>query len=154
MASHPVPLFYRIVFTFIDPAFCFLGLAMHIFDRDQTMTGYSPAYTGPPSVALIHLLDSIAGFFALLGVLEAVLLRVRGRDVTVWRVVQGSASLLDWFMTYGAYRALQSEGRLDPSAWRGDDWRLLVGNLSAGLMRTACALGIGMGASKVAAKEL
>ena len=98
MASHPVPAAYRILFTFIDPAFCLLGLVSHMFNRDQTMTGYSPAYAGPPSVALVHLLDSTAGFFAMLAALEAVLLRVRGRDVTVWRVVQGSASLLDWFM--------------------------------------------------------
>lgn len=80
----------------------------------------------------------------MLALLEGVLLRARATDVTVWRVVQASVSL-DIFMVWGAVRALTVEGRMDWTVWRGDDWRLLVGNAVMALARIACALGVGMG---------
>lgn len=143
-ATNPVPLFYQVVFTFVDPAFCVLGMYMHLSDVSNTLSGYSPSFTDPPTIETVHMLDTMAGFFAMLGLLEAILLRVRGRDTTVWRVVQGTASLIDVFMVYAVLKALRSEGRMDISVWRGDEWRLVAGNAGIGLIRIACALGVGM----------
>ena len=141
---HPVPYYYRVVFTWIDPFFCTVGLITHLFGIGDTLRGYSPsAATDPPAIETVHLLDSMAGFFAALGTLEAVLLRVRGRDPTVWRIVQGCFLLLDILMVWGAVRALTAEGRMDVAVWRGDDWRLLAGNAVAAILRLLCALGIG-----------
>lgn len=81
----------------------------------------------------------------MLGVLEAVLLRARARDVTVWRIVQASISLLDLVMVGAALRALGEEGRLDWRGWRADDWRLVVGNAGMGALRAGCACGVGIG---------
>lgn len=142
--TNPVPAFYRVLFTFIDPIFCLMGLGLHLFDPTNTLRGYSPSFLNPPTIETVHLLDSMAGFFAMLAVLEGVLLRARSTDVAVWRIFQASASLLDILMVFGAVRALTVEGRLDWRVWRGDDWRLVVGNAAMGLARVACAFGIGM----------
>ena len=88
----------------------------------------------------------MAGFFLFLGLLEASLLRIKSTDQDVWRIVQASASFVDILMVFGAVRALSAEGRLlGVSGWRGDDWRLVVGNAVAGAARLACAAGVGMG---------
>ena len=86
----------------------------------------------------------MASFFAFLGLVEGVLLRVKGNDVTVWKYVQGAAAWIDILMVFGAYRQLEGEGRLSPSLWRGDEYQHVVGNAVFGLVRIACALGIGM----------
>ena len=151
--SSPIPAFYRILFTIIDPLFCLLGFALHIFDPTNTLLGYSPsARVNPAPVESQHLLDSMAGFFLTLGLIEAVLLRVKSTDRDVWRIVQGSASMLDILMVFGAVRALSAEGRLDVGVWRGDDYRLVVGNAVAGVARLACAAGVGMGVNGKAKK--
>ena len=78
--------------------------------------------------------------------MEGILLRVRGNDVAVWRIVQAAGVLLDGVMTVGALRMLADERRLmDVGAWRADDWRYVVGNAGMGAVRLACALGVGMG---------
>ena len=141
----PAPVVYRVIFTYIDPIFCLMGFGLHLFDPITTLQGYSPSFTGSPSVEAVHLLDSMAGFFATLGLLEGILLRVRSHDVAVWRIVQGSVAVLDLCMVFAAVRAMTTEGRLDMAGWRGDDWRLVVGNAAIGLVRVACALGVGMG---------
>ena len=52
-------------------------------------------------------------------------------------------------MVFGAVRMMVAEGRLmDVGAWRGDDWRLVVGNAVAGIVRGACAAGVGMGVGR------
>ena len=87
----------------------------------------------------------MAGFFLTLGLLEAILLRVRGGDVVVWRVVQGCVAVLDVVMVRAAWKALGAEGRSgDVAGWRGDDWRLVVGNVGIGVVRVCCAVGVGM----------
>ena len=146
MATHnPIPIFYRVVFTFIDPGFCLMGFALHLFDTRSTLLGYSPNAVHPPAVETVHLLDSMAGFFLALGLLEGFLLRVKATDAAVWRVVQASISVLDIIMVFGAVRAMTAEGRMDLTYWRGDDWRLVVGNAVRGVARLACAFGLGFG---------
>lgn len=144
-APHPVPLLYRILFTYVDPLFCLLGAYTHLFDPLTTLTGYSASFAQPAPTEAIHLLDSMAGFFLLLGIVEGFLLRARGRDVVVWRTVMAGGAVLDACMTLGAVRALQADGRTDMQGWRGDDYRLVVGNAVFGVIRLACTLGVGMG---------
>lgn len=147
----PIPLFYRIMFTYIDPMFCCMGAAMHLFDQQKTLIGYSPFATTvstsmtKTTTAVPLLLENLAGFFLTLGVLEALLLRVKSNDVAVWRCVQASAFILDVAMVWTHSKALSVEGRWDVLQWRGDDWRNIAGNVAAGLPRLCCALGIGMG---------
>lgn len=142
-----IPSVYRIVFTVVDPLFCLFGAVQHLVPalQDETLRGYSPKAPLPPATGTLHLLETLAAFFVALGVLEAVLLRARASDVTVWKTVQGSIALLDLIMVYAAVNALNAEGRLQNSrAWRSDDWRLVVGNAGMGLIRTCCALGVAM----------
>ena len=141
--STSIPFVYRLVFTYIDPIFCALGVITHVLAPVKTIEGYSPLFLSPPRTETIHLLDSMAGFFAMFAVIEGVLLRVRATDGTVWRIVQTGGVFVDLFMTIGCVRMLATEGRLDYGAWRGDDWRLGVGNAGMGLLRLACAMGWG-----------
>ncbi|KAJ3015470.1 hypothetical protein HKX48_004576 [Thoreauomyces humboldtii] len=144
--TNTIPLVYRLVFTYIDPVFCLMGFYLHIFQPHASLLGYSLLYDSPkPDTATVHLLDSMAAFFLTLGILEAVLLRVRSRDVAVWRIVHGCVALLDVGMTLAACRALNKDGRLTPvTEWNGDDLRLVVGNAGIGILRVLCALGVGM----------
>ena len=88
----------------------------------------------------------MAGFFLTLDLLETMLLRIRSNDVMVWRVMQGCISVLDVVMVYAAVKMLVAEGRWrDVGGWRGDDWRLVAGNVGMGVVRVGCALGWGMG---------
>ena len=145
--SHPIPLTYRIIFTIVDPLFCILGFATHLFAPATTMQGYSTRARIPPLPETVWLLDNMASFFAMLFVLEGVLLRyAKPRDVVVWRYVQAAGVMVDLFMVVGAVKLLSAEGRLmDVGNWRGDDWKNLVANAVMGLFRLAVALGIGMG---------
>ncbi len=145
-SPHPIPLTYRILFTYIDPLFCLLGFTTHLFAPTNTMAGYSDYAITPSAPSTIFLLDNMAGFFGMLFVLEGVLLRyVRSRDAGVWRVVQAGGVVVDVCMVVGAVKMLSSEGRLmDVGNWRGDDWKNVVGNVAMGVFRAGVALGVGM----------
>lgn len=121
-----------------------MGAYLHLFAQDTALQGYSPYYQKTPATETTVLLDTLAGFFIVLGLLEATLLRVKHDDGAVWRCVQASVLSLDVVMVYAHGKALTVEGRWDTSAWSGDDWRNIAGNAAFGLARLACALGIGM----------
>ena len=143
MPSH-IPLIYRVVFTWICPVFSVMGFATHIANHADNIRLYSPSAVSPRGET-VHVLDNMAAFFAMLFVIEGILLRVRAHDAAVWRWVQAGGVLLDITMTTAAVKALTAEGRLqDVGSWRGDDWRLVAGNAGMGLIRLASALGWGI----------
>ena len=146
MASSPIPTFYRVVFTIIDPFFCALGVATHLLTKNTVLAGLSPSALIPPLPETALLLDFLLGFFAMLGCLQVSLLRARPADVAVWRALQGSTLVLDIIMTAATARKLVLEGRsTDPSVWLGGEWQNLVGNAVIGVIRAAFVLGNGMG---------
>lgn len=150
--SSPLPTLYRSLFLYIDPLFFLFGFYLHILpsNHPQTLSGYSPSastitiQSTPTTTTVPLLLENLAGFFLTLGVLEGILLRVKATDIAVWRTVEGCIFLLDVVMVYTHAKALTVEGRWDVGAWRGDDYRNIVGNATMGLARLCCALGIGM----------
>ncbi|KAI1793752.1 hypothetical protein LXA43DRAFT_885349 [Ganoderma leucocontextum] len=145
MASSPIPTFYRIVFTIIDPFFCVLGVATHLFTKNDVIAGLSPSAVVPPGPETVLLLDFLVGFFAMLGCLQVSLLRARPNDVTIWTALQGSTLVLDIIMTAATARMLVSQGRVtDPSVWLGGEWQNLAGNAVIGTIRAAFVLKIGM----------
>ncbi|PIL34556.1 hypothetical protein GSI_03334 [Ganoderma sinense ZZ0214-1] len=149
MSSSPIPTFYRVVFTLIDPFFCALGVATHLFTKNDVIAGLSPTALVPPAPETALLLDFLLGFFAMLGCLQVSLLRARPNDVPVWRALQGSTLVLDVIMTAATARKLVLEGRVgDPGAWLGGEWQNLAGNAAIGAVRAAFVLGIGMGGAK------
>ena len=148
MSSSPIPTFYRIVFTIIDPFFCILGVATHLFTKNDVIAGLSPSAVVPPGPETVLLLVFLMGFFTMLGCLQVSLLRARPNDVTVWKALQGSTLVLDIIMTASTARKLVLEGRTDPSAWLGGEWQNLAGNAAIGAIRAAFVLGIGMRGAK------
>ena len=153
MASSPIPTFYRVVFTIIDPFFCALGVLTHLLAKNAVVAGLSPTALIPPAPETALLLDFLLGFFALLGCLQVSLLRARPNDVAVWRALQGSTLVLDVVMAAATARKLVLEGRsTDPGVWLGGEWQNLVGNAAIGAVRAAFVLGIGMGGAEGKAK--
>ena len=142
--STPIPLFYRVVFTLVDPFFCALGVATHLFTKNDVLAGLSPAARVPPGPETALLLDFLVGFFAMLGVLQVSLLRARPADVYVWKALQFATLVLDIVQVAATARALLVQGRTDPGAWLGGEWQNLAGNAGIGLIRAAFVLGVGV----------
>ncbi|TBU44579.1 hypothetical protein BD309DRAFT_958115 [Dichomitus squalens] len=149
MASDtPIPVFYRIVFTIIDPFFCALGVATHLFTKNDVLAALSPAAVVPPGSETVLLLDYLVGFFAMLGVLQVSLLRTRPADMYVWKALQFATLVLDVVQVAATARALLVQGRTEPSAWLGGERQNFAGNAVFGLIRAAFVLGIGLDETK------
>lgn len=58
--------------------------------------------------------------------------------------MQASTFLVDVFMLGGFLRALSTEGRMDTSGWRGDDWANVGGYAVLALVRAAFVAGVGL----------
>lgn len=71
-SSGPIPAFYRIFFTTIDPIMASFGCIANLFLPDMILDGYTPAIARPIALETRVLLDAIAGFFACIVVLQAV----------------------------------------------------------------------------------
>lgn len=143
--SSPIPSFYRIWFTVVDPILSIAGVVGNLFAPASILNSYSPSYVSPPATETIFLLDATAGFFAGVALLQVVLLRARPADVTVWRLVEASIILVDFAMLGGFARALRAEGRTDWSVWRIEEWTNLIILAGVAVIRTAFILGVGMG---------
>ncbi|EJF60822.1 hypothetical protein DICSQDRAFT_170682 [Dichomitus squalens LYAD-421 SS1] len=147
-----IPVFYRIVFTIIDPFFCALGIAMHLFTKTDVLAALSPAAvvpveilasrwrargtsaTVPPGSETVLLLDYLVGFFAMLGVLQVSLLRARPAYMYVWKALQFATLVLDVVQVAATARALLVQGRTEPSAWLGGGRQNFAGNAVFGLI--------------------
>lgn len=148
--SSPIPAFYRIWFTTIDPILSLVGVVTHLFARTAALTSYAVAPVSPPATETAVLLDAMAGFFAGLTLLQVVLLRARPADVTVWRALQAATALVDIGMLGGFARALSATGRMNMEVWRPEEWTNVGITAWVAVLRTAFCLGTGMSKDKTA----
>lgn len=147
MAS-PVPSFYRIWFTIVDPVLSLVGICGNIFTPTTVLKSYSPSFVSPPASETILLLDTKTAFVAGLGFLQIVLLRAKPADITVWRTVQASTLLANLGMLSAFARALSLQGRTDLRVWRSEEWTNYAVTAGLAVIRSAFLLGIGMGGRK------
>lgn len=152
--ANPIPAFYRVLFTIIDPLLPLGGLVIHTLFPAFTLHSYVAAPVLPAAPETQFLLDYTAGFFASLAFLQAVLLRARPHDVTVWKILQASTIFVDIFVVGGFLRSLSAQGRLDYASWRAEDMQNIFGNAAIGLLRLAFCLGVGLGESGKSAPAL
>lgn len=141
----PIPAFYRIFFTIIDPIVASSGVLLNTLDPHRVLQSYSPYTQLPPRTETEFLLEVSSGFLLGIMLLQVFLLRAKPTDITVWKYVQGSDLIVDISMLSAVYRALASEGRLSLGNVRMDDWINIGVLVTVGSMRTAFLLGIGMG---------
>jgi hypothetical protein len=140
----PIPSFWRIWFATIDPIIASTGILGNIFTPDVVLGSYSPKPIIPPALETTVLLETSAGFFAGIMFLQVVLLRLRSRDVTVWKCVQLSIFFADIAIIASVLLALNKQGRLDPSLWRWEEVGNLVITTFALATRVFFILGVGM----------
>lgn len=140
----PIPAYWRIWFATIDPLIASTGIVGNIFSPEVVLGSYSPKPVIPPAIETKVLLETSAGFFAGIMFLQVILLRLRSRDVTVWKCVQASISLADVAIILSVLAALNNQGRLDPSLWRWEEVGNLVLTTFALTTRVLFLLGVGM----------
>lgn len=141
----PIPAFYRIFFTIIDPIIASSGVLLNTLDPNRVLQSYSPYAQLPSRTETKFLLEVSSGFLLGIMLLQVFLLRAKPADITVCKYVQGSDLIVDIVMLSAVYRALASEGRLALGTVRMDDWTNIVVLLTVGSIRTAFILGVGMG---------
>lgn len=119
--SSPIPSFYRIFCTTVDPILALTCALTCLFAPAATLKGFSPTAVIPPATETLFCLHNLAGFYAGTALLQIFLLRARPTNVIVWRAVQFSIFLVDIAMLAGFARSLTVTGRTHWNVWRIDE---------------------------------
>ncbi|KAK0789939.1 hypothetical protein LTR91_014095 [Friedmanniomyces endolithicus] len=154
MASQSIPSFYRIFFTTVDPLIALTGFISALFFPNFLLSTYSPTATIPPTTETTQLLNILAGFYLSVVPLQVFLLRARPQDLTVWRALQFSVLITDLAVLGAMARALNAQGRLQPSHWRLEEAGSMLLTTVVGLIRFWFLMGLGMGRRAQDGKEL
>ncbi|KAK1074347.1 hypothetical protein LTR33_009804 [Friedmanniomyces endolithicus] len=154
MASQSIPSFYRIFFTTVDPLIALTGFISALFFPNFLRSTYSPTATIPPTTETTQLLNILAGFYLSVVPLQVFLLRARPQDLTVWRALQFSVLITDLAVLGAMARALNAQGRLQPSHWRLEEAGSMLLTTVVGLIRFWFLMGLGMGRRAQDGKEL
>ncbi|KKY29595.1 putative beta-mannosidase mnda [Diaporthe ampelina] len=120
-----IPLFYRIFFTWVDPAISIPSIWAHFATPDFILDTYIPKAVSVRNPDHDMLFFHLAGSFMTIAVMSAVLLRYTS-DLGVWRIVQAGIVLYDFEILYSTWHFLRKPGRLAPAVWRSEDWGNLV----------------------------
>jgi hypothetical protein len=144
----PIPSVWRIWFATLDPIIAFSGVAGNILVPQVTLKAYDPNATIPPALVTKIMLDMTTGFLAGTMFLQIVLLRLRPKDVAVWKCLQASISFADVAIIYSVLMGLDAQGRLDPEKWRVEEIGTLGLTGFVLLTRVLFILGIGLSSSR------
>ncbi|KAJ0114298.1 hypothetical protein J7T55_010687 [Diaporthe amygdali] len=138
-----IPAFYRIFFTWIDPAISIPSIWAHFTAPDTILDAYIPKSMSVRNPEHDMLFFHLAGSFMTIAVMSAVLLRYTS-DLGVWRIVQSGIILYDFELLYSLWHFMGKQGRLDPTIWRLEDWGnwAIVGTVI--LVRLAFLSGAGL----------
>lgn len=146
-----IPPFYRIFFTWIDPAVSIPSIWAHFAIPDFILDAYIPKTMSVRNPDHDMLFFHLAGSFMTISVMSAVLLRYTS-DLGVWRIVQSGIVLYDFEILYSTWHFLGRQGRLDPAVWRSADWGNMVFMLVIIAVRLAFLAGIGLKSSRAGGK--
>lgn len=140
----PIPTVYRVWFASIDPLIALSGALGNTFASSTVLDSYNPKAANPPAIETRVLLDSSSGFLLGTLFLQVVLLRVRPRDLGVWKCLQASIAIADIAIITAALMALSDQGRLDPSLWRWQECGTLglTGFVLATRLLFLCGIGL------------
>ena len=142
--SSPIPRFYRICFSFVNPVLSLWGAIGCIATPAAALEGYSPTYAFPPATETRFLLDIVAGLLFGLACWQVFLLRARPLDLGMWKILQASTIFIDLGMLGGVTRALLDTGRTHVTKWRAFEWMEIVINGLAMLIKLLFLLNVGV----------
>ncbi|KAB8698101.1 hypothetical protein FH972_026351 [Carpinus fangiana] len=135
MARQRVPVFYRILFLYIDPLLALSGIYFCLFDQPAYLLAQTPSFVQPstlsptykPDAQLTFLLTIIGFLFAMMVTLQVVLLQASlhfadaASTRTVWRSVQFAILWTDVGLFWASYKA-DLPGLLNTDAWTEFRW--------------------------------
>jgi len=148
MASTPsptIPLIYKFVFLYFEPAGAILGAILLHFSPQVFLTGMAPTATSTTSNQVIY--DQLAATYLLFAFNEAVLLRVTN-DLKIWKTLLTGILICDCVHLYGSWAALGPEMFWNPANWRWEDVVNLGSLWGQGALRVAFLTGVGLGKEK------
>ena len=85
-----VPAFYTVVFKYIDPIFCSLGVYLSAFQTKTWLNSFNPRALYPPNIETTVVNGQLTGFFATLLGLQIFTAWGRPKDIGLWRALQAS----------------------------------------------------------------
>ncbi|KAL8418622.1 hypothetical protein RB594_002009 [Gaeumannomyces avenae] len=140
-SARQVPVFYRVMLRWVDPALAAAGVLLAVGDPPRYLHTMTPhvAYHGGLQV----LLDQLAGTYAMLAFNGAVVLRVAGDDVRVWDALELGILMCDLLHVGATARALGLGVFLSPAAWRFEDWVNVLSLAGLALTRASFLLRLG-----------
>ncbi|KAB5539287.1 hypothetical protein GE09DRAFT_1062366 [Coniochaeta sp. 2T2.1] len=145
--SSPIPLIYRLTFTYLEPILNLSGFYLYTFDIPKGQATYIPSAILPYNPATDVIYAQLSGCMLLIFFLQAVFLRYT-KDPTAWRMINFALALYDVRILQGTYAHMVEHGRLDPLGWRHEDWAQVGFTAGIGALRVLCAAGFGMGGGK------
>lgn len=153
MVAH-IPLFYRILFLYIDPLICLSGIYLMFFDHATFIQNGVPSSLSSKitSISRInpiteHLITSIGLYSVCIFALQVLLMHQfkdapNGLNVRLWRIVMFSILLIDVGLLYNGYAA-SPKAFLDLGSWTSGDWGNNGIIAALAVFRTAFLLGVG-----------
>jgi hypothetical protein len=142
-----IPLFYRILFIWIDPLMAAWAAYACFASPDLLLNSYVPSSISVRNPMHDMLFHQIGGGFVNV-VISQVFLLSYTNDVNIWKIVHAGLLGADIAIAYGFFNAVSTQGRLDPAVWRMEDWVTIGNTILIGLSRAAVVVGLGMGNGK------
>jgi hypothetical protein len=125
---HPIPSFYRIFFTSIDPLVALSGGYLNFFDSHTVITSmFPPTHTWSNRTPAHHmLLHQLGGAFFMMAFLMVFMLRCT-KDVNIWKLFEAGILITDFGMFYSMWMALGAQKRLSIGDLRWEEWGSITG---------------------------
>lgn len=153
--SHqPIPSFYRVFFTSIDPLIALSGAYLSLFDPG-TVLASSFDRSSPyavPTPAITVLLTQAAGALSVMAFLMVFMLR-RTDDIVIWKLFESSILIADVALFRSLWQALEAQGRLDVTVLRAEEWGTIAITGFVTLMRVLFVSGVGFGVREHVKKD-
>lgn len=142
--SHPIPPFYRIFFTSIDPLIALSGAYLSFFDPETILASSFPRSSiyAKPTPPITVLLTQASGAFIMMAYFMIFMLRYTS-DVKIWKVFEFGILITDFTLFLSLRGALETQGRLDVGAIRREEWGTIVITGFVTLVRMAFLVGVG-----------
>lgn len=116
----------------------------YVTSPDFLLNSFNPRAAIPPALETRVLLENEAGFLAGTAFLQIVLLRLKSKDITVWKCLQTSIGIVDTAIIVAMLRSLAAQGRSSPADWRWQESASLAFTGAVLLTRVLFVLGIGV----------
>lgn len=146
--TYPIPAFYRVFFTSIDPLIALSGFYVDFFDPETLITSLFPASHPAARVTPSHtmILHQLGGSLLMMAFLSAFMLR-RTHDVAVWKIFEFGILITDYTLFHSHWVGLGAQNRLAVENIRWEEWGTFAITGFVTVVRILFLAGVGFGNS-------